>query len=97
MFGLEQWTDDGMELRRMHVDPGTRRQGIAGRMLCFIEIYCQENGVNQLHLSTSKLQPTALALYKYAGLPITHEEQVETASNKTIGSGIRRYYFTKPL
>ena len=97
MFGLEQWKDDGLELRRMYVDPGTRRQGIAGHMLCFVEIYCWENGVNQLHLSTSELQPAALALCKYAGFPITHEEQVETAGDKTIGGGIRRYYFTKPL
>ena len=97
MFGLEQWKDDGMELRRIYVDSGTCRQGIAGHMLWFVEIYCWENGVNQLHLSTSELQPAALALCRYAGFPITHEEQVETASNKTIGSGIRRYYFTIPL
>ncbi|MEZ7844864.1 MAG: hypothetical protein QMB27_02525 [Rhodospirillales bacterium] len=24
MFGLEQWQDDGMELRRMYVDPEAR-------------------------------------------------------------------------
>lgn len=97
MFGLEKWGDDGMELRRMYVDPDTRRQGIAGRMLSFAENHCRKNSIKQLHLSTSELQPAALSLYKNAGYPITHEEQADTASNKTIGGGIRRYYFTKTL
>jgi putative acetyltransferase len=42
-------------------------------------------------------KPATLSLYKNAGFPITHEGQAETASNKTIGGGIRRYYFTKAL
>tara|TARA_B110000046_G_scaffold11136_1_gene11053 strand:- start:8 stop:409 length:402 start_codon:yes stop_codon:yes gene_type:complete len=62
MLGLEQWEDDGLELRRIYVDPGTRRQGIAGHMLYFVEIYCWENGANQLHLNTSELQPATLVL-----------------------------------
>jgi len=97
MFGLERWGDDGMEIRRMYVDPNARRQGIARHMLSFAENHCQVNSVKQLHLSTSELQPAALSLYKNAGFSMTHEEQVRTASNKTIGGRISRYHFTKAL
>jgi putative acetyltransferase len=33
-FGLERASPDAMELRRMYVDPGARRRGIARQMLC---------------------------------------------------------------
>jgi hypothetical protein len=66
-------------------------------MLSFAENHYQENSVKQLHLSTSELQPAALSLYKNANFSLPHEEQVEAASNKTIGGRIRRYHFTKAL
>jgi len=48
-------------------------------------------------LSTSELQHAALALYRQAGYFLLREEVAETASNKTVGGGIRRYYFAKTL
>jgi GNAT superfamily N-acetyltransferase len=97
MFGLEDVSDGAMELRRMYVDPSARRQGIARQMLQSAEDECGRQGVSRLVLSTSEVQRAALALYKEAGYRLLREEIANAASNKTIGSGIRRYYFEKVL
>jgi len=97
MFGLEQSSDGAMELRRMYVAPGQRRNGIGRRLLHFAEEHCRLENVNQLHLSTSETQPEALSLYHNSGFELVREEIAETATNKTIGGGIRRYYFKKDL
>lgn len=97
MFGLEGTSDGAMELRRMYVDPSARRQGIARQMLQSAEEECRHHGVSRLVLSTSEIQEAALALYKEAGYRLLREEIADAASNKTIGSGIRRYYFAKVL
>jgi putative acetyltransferase len=97
MYGLEAAGEREMELRRMYVGPEFRRQGIARQMLEHAEDHCRSNGINILHLSTSELQPAALSLYKAAGYRLLREEVAETVTNKTIGGGIRRYYFCKVL
>ncbi len=97
MFGLEQSGPDAMELRRMYVDPDQRRRGIARTMLAFAEDQCRRRNFKRLDLSTSELQPEALALYRGAGYRLLREEVATEASNKTIGGGIRRSYFTKEL
>jgi GNAT superfamily N-acetyltransferase len=97
MFGLEPAGDSALELRRMYVDPTARRRGIARRMLAFAEAECRRRGVMRLELSTSELQSEALALYRGAGYVIEREEAVQQASNKTLGGGIRRFYFAKHL
>jgi len=97
MFGLEPHGAKGMELRRMYVAPGARRQGIAGKMLRFAEAHCRAAGLKQMHLSTSELQQAALAFYRNSGYRQIQEDVAEAASNKTIGGGIRRYHFVKDL
>jgi GNAT superfamily N-acetyltransferase len=97
MFGLEGTSDSAMELRRMYVDPSVRRQGVARQMLKSAEDECRRSGNSRLTLSTSEIQAAALALYKEAGYSLLHDEIADVASNKTIGSGIRRYYFEKTL
>ena len=97
MFGLERIAPDAMELRRMYVDPTVRRRGIARRLLAFAEATCRARGVARLELSTSELQEAALAFYRKAGYRLLREEVAEAASNKTLGGGIRRYYFEKIL
>lgn len=98
MFGLElQASGDAMELRRMYVEPDVRRRGVARRMLEFAEAECRRRQVLQLDLSTSELQGEALSLYRSCGFQLVREEVAETASNKTLGGGIRRYHFTKRL
>ena len=95
MFGLERAASDAMELRRMYVDPSARRSGIARLMLRFAEAECRRLKVRRLELSTSELQPAALELYRHAGYRLLHEAVAEQASNKTLGGGVRRYYFEK--
>jgi GNAT superfamily N-acetyltransferase len=96
-FGLERASDDAMELRRMYVDPSARRQGIARQMLQFAENECRRRGIKRLELSTAEMQHAAIALYKNAGFRLVRQEIAEAVSNKTVGSGIRRYYFEKVL
>jgi GNAT superfamily N-acetyltransferase len=97
MFGLEPAGGDAMELRRMYVDPAVRRLGIARQMLAFAEDECRRRKAAKLELSTSELQREALAFYRTAGYALLREEIVEAASSKTVGGGIRRYYFEKTL
>jgi GNAT superfamily N-acetyltransferase len=97
MFGLEATSDGAIELRRMYVDPAARRQGTGWQMLRLAEDECRRQGISRLTLSTSEIQGAALALHKEAGYRLLREETAEVASNKTIGSGIRRYYFEKAL
>jgi GNAT superfamily N-acetyltransferase len=96
-FGLERASDHAMELRRMYVDPSVRRRGIARRMLQLAEDECRSQNVSRLQLSTAEIQQAALALYRNAGYRLVREETVEALSNKTVGSGIRRYYLEKIL
>jgi putative acetyltransferase len=96
-FGLERASDDAMELRRMYVDPSARRRGIARRMLQFAEDECRRRNISRLQLSTAEIQQAALALYRNAGYRVVHEKTVEALSNKTVGSGILRYYLEKTL
>jgi GNAT superfamily N-acetyltransferase len=97
MFGLEPSGEEAMELRRMYIDPDFRRRGIARRMLNFAEQECRLRNRPRMDLSTSELQREALALYQNAGYGLVREEVATEASNKTLGGGIRRYYFTKAL
>jgi GNAT superfamily N-acetyltransferase len=97
MFGLEPTGDNAMELRRMYVDPDRRRRGIARRMLDFAEQECRRRGRLHMELSTSEVQGEALALYRASGYRLLREEVATEASNKTLGGGIRRFYFSKAL
>jgi putative acetyltransferase len=95
MFGLERVSPDALELRRMYVAPSVRRRGIARRMLLQAEAECRRRRIPRLELSTSELQDAALALYQRAGYTLMREATTEESSNKTLGRGIRRYYFEK--
>jgi putative acetyltransferase len=97
MFGLERISDDAMELRRMYVEPHVRRSGVARRLLQFAEQECRHREMARLELSTSELQTAALSLYRNSGYELLREESIDTASNKTVGGGIRRFYFQKVL
>jgi GNAT superfamily N-acetyltransferase len=96
-FGLERAAPDAMELRRMYVDAAARRKGIGRRMLQYAEDECRRRNVARLELSTAEIQNAALALYRNAGYQLIREEAAETGTNKTVGSGLRRFYFQKVL
>jgi len=98
VFGLERSSaSDAMELRRMYVEPDVRRRGVGRKMLQFAEEKCRRMNIRWLDLSTSELQREALSLYRNSGYQLVREEVAVTASNKTVGGGIRRYHFTKRL
>ncbi len=97
MFGLEASGKDAMELRRMYVDPAFRGRGSGRTMLTFAEDECRLRGYARMDLSTSDLQKDALRLYRNAGYKLLREEIAAEQSNKTLGGGIRRYYFSKTL
>ena len=97
MVGIEQQGDNTMELRRMYVSPNHRRKGIAHKMLGFVENWCRNAGVSRMVLSTSELQPAAIRFYEMSGYQLTGESSAKVASNKTIGGGIRRRYYSKTL
>jgi len=97
MFGLERISDSVMELRRMYVDPDARRRGIARAMLQFAEDECRGRKMRRLDLSTSELQGAALSLYRNSGYDLIRDETAITETNKTVGAGLRRFYFTKVL
>jgi len=96
-LGLERASPDAMELRRMYVDPGARRHGIARQMLRFAEDECRRRKIFRLELSTSELQDAAIALYGSAGYRLVRQDLAQIGSNKTVGAGLRRFYFEKPL
>ena len=97
MFGLERAGEATAELRRMYVDPDARRRGVGRSVLVFAEDVARRDECRLMVLSTSELQPAALALYRGCGYRLVREEIVAEQSNKTIGEGIRRFYFEKQL
>jgi ribosomal protein S18 acetylase RimI-like enzyme len=66
-------------------------------MLQFAEDECRSRNVSRLQLSTAEIQQAALALYRNAGYRLLREDTVEGLSNKTVSSGLLRYYFEKIL
>jgi len=97
MYGLERTSPGAAELRRMYVAPEARGQGIARSMLEHAEHICRSIGIDVLQLSTSELQVAALALYRASGYQLTSEEVATARTNKTLGSGLRRFHFEKKL
>jgi putative acetyltransferase len=81
----------------MYVDPSVRRGGIASMMLQFAEEESRRRGKGKMTLSTSELQQAAIGLYKKEGYHLIREIVATTGTNKTIGRGIRRFYFEKAL
>jgi GNAT superfamily N-acetyltransferase len=97
MFGVEGLGTPSAELRRMYVDAAHRGRGLAQAMLAQAEATCRAAGTPVLALSTSELQPAALAFYRKSGYRLVREEPATAQTNKTIGGDIRRYYFEKDL
>jgi putative acetyltransferase len=96
-FGLERSGSATFELRRMYVEPSLRRRGLARTMLAHAEQVCVTQGGSALELSTSEIQTAAIALYRASGYGLVREEIAQSASNKTVGHGLRRFHFRKRL
>lgn len=96
-FGLEPAGDQAIEIRRMYVDAACRRRGFATLMLRHAETIARQQGASKIVLSTSEIQQAAVMLYRSAGYVQVGEEYAESPTNKTVGHGIRRFHFEKPL
>ena len=55
------------EIKRMYVDPDSRGQGIARRLLARLESTAAELGADTIRLETGSEQPEAVALYGSSG------------------------------
>lgn len=95
MAGIERSQHNIAELRRMIVMPEFRRRGIARRLLIEAENFCRRQGYREIVLSTSQLQPQAIALYESSDYRLTHSEIVSEQSHKTVGSGLTRFFYSK--
>jgi GNAT superfamily N-acetyltransferase len=96
-FGLERQDAATAELRRMYVDSRARRRGIGREMLAHAEDVARQDDCVRMVLSTSELQQAAISLYRNSGYQIVREVIAVEQSNKTLGGGIRRFYFEKNL
>jgi ribosomal protein S18 acetylase RimI-like enzyme len=81
----------------MYVAPEARRRGLARAMLDYAEAEARARGFDLMTLSTSELQVPALALYRRSGYREVREETGAAMTNKTVGAGLRRFYFEKRL
>ena len=97
MAGLERLTNDKVEVRRMYVAEEFRRRGIGAMLLGHLESWAKAFGYRQIVLSTSELQPQAKNLYESRGYELAREEVAQSQTNRTVGGGIRRFYFEKWL
>lgn len=97
MVGIERSGNNTMELRRMIVAAGERWQGGGTTLLQFAEAECRRRGAVRLVLSTSELQPAALALYEGQGFELIRMEVADAPSSKMLGAGLRRFHLGKRL
>jgi GNAT superfamily N-acetyltransferase len=97
MFGIESRSADSTELRRMYLDRAHRGRGIAQRMLQSAEARARDLGFSKMILSTAEIQEAALAFYRKSGYQLVQTELADTMSTKTVGGGIKRFYFEKAL
>lgn len=80
-----------IELKRFFVDPAFRRQGLASRILGFLEQQAWERGYRKIRLETGTRQPEAEQLYRKFGY-IEIEAYGEYSNEDGLG-----LYFEKQL
>jgi putative acetyltransferase len=64
---LRPLSAQSVELKRFFVEPVFRNQGIASRMLAFLEQLAKEQGYLKIMLETGTRQPEAIGLYRKLG------------------------------
>jgi putative acetyltransferase len=97
MVGIERQAQDAGELRRMAVEKAHRRKGIGRELLATAEAFCRDCGYRRVVLSTSELQVAAIGFYESSGYRRVREEADAPASHKSVGAGLMRHHYEKPL
>ena len=66
---------------------------------CFVspKVNAAAEKIFRLELSTSELQEAALSFYRNSGYRLMREDFAQIGSNKTVGAGLRPFYFEKCL
>ena len=64
---IKEFGADTMEIKRMFVNPESRRKGIAMKILSELENWALELSYTRCILETGKRQPDAIGLYKKTG------------------------------
>jgi putative acetyltransferase len=67
---IKEYKPGLMEVKRMFVLPGSRKRGIASRILTELEIWASELSFSKCILETGKGQPEAIELYKKNGYTV---------------------------
>jgi putative acetyltransferase len=68
---FKPFNDQGVEIKRMYVQPEVRGQGIAFWILSELEQWARELGYRYAVLETAARQPEAIALYEKSGYVVT--------------------------
>lgn len=97
MVGVERIDGDTAELRRMAVARAQRKKGLGRALLASAEAFCIKHGYRKMVLSTSELQRAAAQLYQSSGYSMVREEKAAAPSHKSVGAGLTRYHYEKPL
>ena len=95
-FALQPSREDVAELRRMYVDAGSRRRGVARAMLARAEALCAGWGFRRLFLTTSSLNRAAIGLYRAAGFDQS-DYVPGGAQGEPLPPGVRVFRFEKAL
>jgi GNAT superfamily N-acetyltransferase len=96
-FGIESRGVGDTELRRMYLDEGYRRFGIAQRMLAWAEAEARALGFTKMLVSTAQIQKAADRFYRKSGFQQIRTEVAQTMTAKQAGGGLTRFYFEKVL
>ena len=78
--GLQRRSADLAELRRMNIDIGWRRKGIARRMLEEAEAFAVRQGYSTICLSTVTVLRPAISLYEQSGYELTGKSKYGAAT-----------------
>ena len=66
-------------------------------MLQCVETRARELGFSKMILSTAKIQEAAISFYRKSEYRVVKTELDDTMSTKTVGGGLARFHFEKPL
>lgn len=64
---IKEYGANTMEIKRMYVSPGSRKKGVATKILSALETWATELSCTKCILETGKRQPEAIGLYKKNG------------------------------
>lgn len=98
--GVEKLSDETCELRRMSVDPVSRKGGLGTKLVRQVEEFAARNGFRQLILSTGSIMVPAVGLYHRTGFEC---DEVRWSTGKMkqkldeAGEQLYNVFFRKPI